>query len=216
MKAQEIINAAGRFLLAIDSGGSLNTDELADGLTALQQMVDSWSAQAVPIWTISSDAFALTGALNYVVGATGPMPQRWVKPKSAVIYAGNVLRIPVKIATAEEWAAGIGSATMPAMYWDGGFPSGFLYINPAIAGATIEIFSYKPLVSPVGLDQELVLPPGYERAFYMNLAIDFAPQLGREPTPTMLQLAQDAKTSIFGLNAATLGPPSAAGAPTPA
>lgn len=207
MTVQELITAALRSLKVIGSGETPSVEELNDAFLALNQLIASWSAQALPIPQIVRETFALTGASSYSIGAGQTL--NTVRPlrirAAAVLSAGMV--IPLEVVTAEIYAAGLLNRVL---FYDTGYPNGTVYIRPAPGnGAQLELHSYKPLAPLASLLSVLDLPPGYERALKFNLSGDL---LSEYEVPAhiaqyIIKNADDAKLSIQGLNAANLGPP---------
>jgi len=221
MTVQELINAALRTIGVLASGESPSSEESADGLAALNQLVASWTAQALPIYQITRESFPLTGALSYTIG-TGQTfnTVRPIKIKAASVISMNNIAKAVRVVSAEEWATVLDKAATgtfaEVLFYDGGFPSGTIRMAPVpLFGSSLELYSYKPLSQFASLGDSISLPDGYLRALRFNLAVDLAPEFGRVIDPTLAAIANDAKTSIFGLNAAVLGPP-APGAVPPA
>jgi hypothetical protein len=211
LTAADLINSALLQLGVLSSGQSAATQETADCLLALNELLASWSAQALPIYQITRESLTLSGAASYTIG-TG---QTWntarpVKIKAASVVASNI-RVPVKVVDAEEWAAVIdtgGTGTFAqVLFYDDGYPTGTVYLLPKPAGGALELYSYKPLAAFATSAASVDLPPGYERAIIFSLALEVSGQFGRTPSEALMALANDAKTSIFGLNQANVGAP---------
>jgi hypothetical protein len=92
---------------------------------------------------------------------------------------------------------------------DGGYPLLTVYLWPApVTSATLEVHSYKPLTSIATVGTTVALPPEYERALKMLLALDLAPEYEVKLTqiPELVANAQQAKQALVGLNARVIGP----------
>lgn len=195
---QDLINNALSELGVIAAGESPATEDTALGLSLLNALLDSWSANALPIPSLVKDSSALTGQSSY---------QFTVRPllvKAVHVIAGGIT-VPYKIVTPEEWSTG---DTNRVAYYDAAFPTGTINLRPAPTG-TLEVFSYKPLTKFSATTDTLatVLPPGYTRALMLCLAVDLANAYNREPSQSLVALSESAKKDIFQLNAATLGLP---------
>jgi len=160
------------------------------------------------------ETFNLSGAANYTVGVGGTWAtERPVNIKAASILAGGTRAGGVDILSAEMWAAypEKGShGSFPEVCWcDYGMPVSTLYLAPRPASGTLEVYTYERLVEFTGLTQDIqaLLPDGYLRALTTNLGMDLASEYGAPVTATHQGQADDAKTSIFGLNASIMGPP---------
>lgn len=56
------------------------------------------------------------------------------------------------------------------------------------------------MTQPVGLTTQLLIPPGYLRAFKYNLAMEIAPEFGVEPSPQVSRIAMTSKRNIKRIN----------------
>ena len=215
MTVQDLINASlreGR-IIAPDEGPS--TAESTDCMLAANQLLDSFSAQAVPVYQMTREVFPLTGAASYMIG-TGQVfnTARPTKIESALCVdsAGAIRR--VDLATVEEWGSYTDKTRTglfaDLLWYDNGFPAATIWLAPKpVTGTSLELYSYKPLTQFASLAATVALPPGYERALIHALALEVWPQFRQgDPPPSLASLAADAKTAIFGLNQAILGSPS--------
>jgi hypothetical protein len=212
---QDLINAAlreGR-IIAPDEGPS--TAESQDALLALNQLLDSLSAQVAPVFSLTRETFPLTGAASYTIGTGAAFnTTRPAKIESAAVNASGVVRT-VNLATVEEWNSYTDknrTGTFADLLWyDNNYPTATIWLIPKpLTGGSLEIYSYKPLTKFATLADTVSLPEGYERALIHLLAVELWPQFRQgDPPQSLMALAADAKTSIVGRNTAILGPPSA-------
>src|SRR5271170_1664155 len=81
------------------------------------------------------------------------------------------------------------------------FPYGtlFVYPNPQQAG---QVFLWTDVILTqfLSLTQTIQLPQGYSRALKKLLAIELAPEYGKNPSPELLRQAWEARTLIKSLN----------------
>ena len=56
------------------------------------------------------------------------------------------------------------------------------------------------LTQPATLATNIVLPPGYQRAFRYNLACELAPEFGVEPSRQVQRIAMSSKRNIKRIN----------------
>ncbi len=98
---------------------------------------------------------------------------------------------------------GLSSSIPQAVYFDGAFPNEGVEFYPVPSAAERVVFySLKPF-SVLELSTELSYPPGYEKAIRYNLAIDLAPEYGRQIDVSIIQQAVDAKAEIKRKNLQT-------------
>jgi len=207
---QEFVNSTLRLIRVLDSGETPTATESDNALTALNQLIGSWSAAGVPIYQESKDTIALTGASVY------PLSFRPMRITAAqVSYSG--ITFPVAIVPSQQWILPkdrtATSKFAKELYYDGTFPTGNVYLWPIVqAGSSLELFSLKPLAQFASLGDTINLPSGYEQALRYGLAGVLAPEYGSALPAEYQQQAAQATSAIAAMNTATLGqgaPPSA-------
>lgn len=210
---QSIINDALTEFEAIAAGGSPSASESTFCLRRLNALIDSFSAQALPIPSIARESFTLTGAASYTIGIGQTFnTARPIKLESAAVTATNGARVPVRLVDVEIWNALMDSTRTglfaDILYYDNAYPAAKIYLAPAPTGGSLELFSYKPLAQLAATTDTLSLPQGYERMLVLSLAVEVAGAFGAQVTQTMIDKANDSKISVFGENRATIGSPS--------
>jgi len=60
--------------------------------------------------------------------------------------------------------------------------------------------SVQPLLNPASLTTEILMPPGYLRAFRYNLALEIAPEYGVQPSPEVRRIAMYSKRNLKRIN----------------
>jgi hypothetical protein len=216
MTVQDLIDKALRLIGVIASGETPSTSERSDALIALNNIVTSWNAQQIALYSVTMQTIPLTGAASY---ALATRPQRI---KAAVVStAGGDTQAPALV-DATGWS-NIRDKTRTglfaeALYCDYAYPTATIALSPKPAGGQLEIYSFTRLTQFGGLAETITLPDGYERALTSSLAIELAPEYGRPVDQALLAIAQEAKNSITTLNGIVLGettPGVAAAVPPP-
>ncbi len=189
-------------------------EESTDGLYALNDLLDSWSAEQVYVYTQTMDTFiTVAGQASYSwgLGATGVT----TVPPIRLLH-GNALYqnvdMPVEIISLADWnlMADRNLTTgdiATKMYCDYAWPIANLNLYPVpktSGGATIHLYSLKPLGNIASITTTFNLPPGYSRAIRFALGMDLTGEFGKPLTPAMLALAQGASDSLRKLNEETL------------
>jgi hypothetical protein len=94
-------------------------------------------------------------------------------------------------------------STFPfAMYDDGAFPLRAISVWPVPTVSTqLRLWLRMPLVDFTSLDAQISYPPGYERMFRFNLAVELAAEFGKTVTQEIIEIANLSKAVIQKLNA---------------
>lgn len=204
--ALDIINRAMRLLGVAAAGESLSAAEASDGLTALNQMLDSWGAERLSVYHRSSDSHTLVaGTGTYTIGSGATInTTRPVKIESALIREDDI-DDPVTIVDGSrfDWISDKSSEGRPdRLYYDADYPTGTINLHPVPDKAyTLLLYSHKPLTSFASTATSVSLPPGYERALAYNLAVEMAPEFGKEAPATVVMVAAHAKNTFRRNNA---------------
>lgn len=214
MTAREMIASSLRLLGVLASGEVPTAAEANDALTALNQMLSAWSNENLAVYEKVRDEFTLDpGNGSYLWGENAGAGEFTTARPVQVLKANLELQgtdpqeIPLKILTLEEYAA-IGSKTLDstvpqAVYFDGAYPDLGVEFYPVPSAAEHVVFySLKPF-EELELSADLSFPPGYEKAIRYNLAIDLAPEYGRQPDALIMQQAIESKAEIKRKNLQT-------------
>lgn len=203
---RDLIKGSLRLLGAIAPGETPSADEQAEALLALNSMISSWSTESLTIYSRVRESFTLTpGQQMRTLGVGGSFnTSRPMEIEEAKLLAGGV-EMPVRILTSAEWAALSMKDTpseIPYMLyveWDYPLAKVYLYPVPSVANSLI-LYSRKPLTGFSSPNDTLELPEGYERALRYNLAVELAPEYGKEPTPKTEYIALESKANIKRAN----------------
>ena len=202
--AATIINRALRLLGAISSGASADTDEMADGLIALNAMIDSWNNERLMIYAIQDESLTLVdGQASYTIGTSGNLnTTRPVTIEGAYVRASS-LDYTVRILNEQEYAdiaAKSSESDIPEYcYYKPAMTSsqGVLYVYPVPTSANVmHLLTRTPFTAFASSATTVTLPPGYEQALAYNLAISIAPEYQVEPSASVVRMAN---TSLAGI-----------------
>jgi hypothetical protein len=202
MLGSDIITAAMRLLGALPSGQTPSSDELADGLFTLQNLLDGWSADELLMFATRTQAVPVSpGTATYAVPGARP-----VKILAADITVASVINSPVEVVGSEKWASipGKGSSDPQPRYvfCDYGFPTANVTLAevPALAG-TLNLYCTADLATVATSGATFSMPEGYTRAIVYNLAVDFYPEFPRAGglDPSVIKIAADSKEELRNL-----------------
>ena len=203
MKAHQIIARSMRLIGAIGTGEDASAAELADGLVALNSMLDSWSIQRLYVYQIKQQSFTFSpGVGSYEIGP-GAL---WNTARPAEIQSAfsRINNIDTPITVTKERSVYddlstkniINTAWPSLVYYEAAMPIGTLWFYPKPSQAsTVFLDTWAPLPSFNAYD-DVSLPPGYERAIVYSLAIEFAPEFGKQPSSLVADIAKGAKAAI--------------------
>lgn len=199
--ARTLIYQAYRALGVLLRPGHTASDEaIADGLTDLNQMVDSWNAERLNIFALQRDVYDLTGdRQTYVIGDDGERPLKI--EAAALLCSGGTAEQPIPVYNTGEYHG------EPSLTVDGQFPVSNVRVSPMPStGDQLVIYSWQKLQSFADLDTAYRFPAGYVLALRLNLALLMAPaaETIQKIAPSRLALvqqqAQEAKARIQRLN----------------
>lgn len=227
MTAQGLINAAMQSANILASGETPSSDESADALIQLNEILASWSAVGLNCFGTGRFSQALSNATGtYTIGSGGAFNTTRPLSISAanIITSGDGLYFPLKIGSESDLSAVLERATpvkVPrVLFYDGAYPLGTIYLAPYPSGTpTLELFVWQQLTALSTLGTSFDMPPGYEYALRLALAVAICPNFGKPIDQGLMADALNARAALRGLNA----PPApghaqeaqAAGAATP-
>lgn len=210
MTALDLISSSLRLLGVLATGENASASEAKDGLVSLNDLIDSWSTQNLLIPNKVSETFPLVvGQKTYTMGAGGNFntsrPQRI--ENALIQFTGNnpVLDMPMKLLNQDEYSSILlktQESTFPMyLYSDNAYPLTNISVWPVPDAANnIVLYSWKPLASLAALTTSPSLPPGYGRALRYNLAVELAPEYGKQIPPSVEAIAMESKAEIKRMN----------------
>jgi hypothetical protein len=207
--ARALIASTLRLLTVLASNEPMAAAEAFDGLQTLNQMLDSWANDRLLVYaTVRLDVPLVPGKAVYTWGVPGGdiLQPRPVQVESAVLsLQGQDLEWPLTGYSQGDYDA-IAQKAMTSLYpqvwqYTSTYPLGELRVWPVPQeGHTLAVWPWMPLKRFDTLDTEVNLPPGYERALRYGLALDLAPEYGREATPALVGAFAQAFSAIKRTN----------------
>jgi hypothetical protein len=201
-------------------------EQIEEAVGEESRMIQGWNCSPLNIFTTAIDLYTtIANQQSHTIGIdptgsvtadfNGPRPQSIVRANLLLPTAEDSIskvRRPLSIWDDRQWAALRYQAiyTYPeGMYYDGGCDptTGFanIYFRPIPDAAyEIELYTWQAVPTFVGIDDSVILPPGYEDAIVNNLAVRLASMPWPVQVPMNPQVAVDAVRSlavIQGLNA---------------
>lgn len=210
MTTGDLINSAARLIGVLASGESLASSESNDALTALNQMVDTWSNENLLIYAKTQETFTFTaGKQTYTMGTGGDLnTTRSMKIENSIVQIPNgatTFDLQMDIINQDQWASISTKSTQSTiplwLYQQGTYPLDTLYVWPVPQSAyNWVLWSWKPLSTFASLTATVDLPQGYAKALRYNLAVELAPEYGRALDPVVVEQAAESKATLKRMN----------------
>lgn len=206
-----LITRAMRLAGVIGKGETPSADESADGLVALNAMLDSWQIERLFVYQIRAETFTWTGSQqSRTVGAAGnfvtDLPTR---VDDSCSFTVNGTDYPVTLIDVNAWSAipdKTTTSTIPRwIYVEYGAALVTLYAYPIPnANITLNLRTWKRLQAFATLTDVLALPPGNERAIAFSLAEEFGgPEFGAKVPDDVKRIALGARRALRRVNSWT-------------
>ena len=207
--AGDLINGALRLLGVLAEGETPSAETSADALTAMNQMIDSWNSERLSIFNTQDQTFTWPAdTITRTLGPTGDfVGNRPVLLDDATYYRDPTTNVSfgIKFINQQQYdgiAVKTVTSTYPQVIWvNMTFPNITMTIYPKPTRALEWHFiSVQELTQPATLATDILLPPGYLRAFRYNLACELAPEFGVEPSRQVQRIAMVSKRNIKRIN----------------
>lgn len=208
----DVITSAGRALGYLGRTEVLSAGDANDGLTCFNNMLDSWSNETLAAYVSVLQSFPLTiNQSAYTIGTGGDFntarPQNILQ---AFVRDANNIDYQVDIVPQEQWnditQKTITSQIPNTLFYYSTFPLGIINIFPKpLLAYTLFFTSTLDQVTASLLTATITMPPGYLRAYILNLALDmvtfgFPCLLGDKEFATLINNASIAKANIKRTN----------------
>jgi hypothetical protein len=214
--AFDIITSALKLVGVLADGETPSDDTANQGLSVMNDMIDSWNAQRRAIFTTRSDDFPFVlGQQSYTLGAGGdfniPRPAR-IDAMSAILLnnPANPVEVPMDMYSVQDWQTQVPVKTVNGSfpqicYDDGGFPLRTLNFWPIPVDQpnSVRIYSWQALGAQT-LTSEVTYPPGYAEAFRYNLAVRLGAEFNHDASSTVVMFAVSSLAIVKTMNAPDL------------
>jgi hypothetical protein len=207
--AGDQINGALRLIGQLAEGETPSAATSQDALTAMNQMIDSWSIERLAVFSTQDQVFMWPpGAISRTLGPTGDfVGNRPVLLDDSTYFRdpANNISFGIKILNQQQYngiAVKTVTSTYPQVIWvNMTYPDIEMYIYP-VPTKVLEwhFISVSELTQPATLATVLSFPPGYLRAFRYCLACEIAAEFGVEPSPQVSRIAMTSKRNLKRIN----------------
>lgn len=204
----QILTRAGQALGYTGRGETLSAADANDGLAAFNAMLDSWSGEGLASYANQTISHVLTiGTQSYTIGSGGTI--NTTRPDNilqAWITDSSNLDFPMEVIPQDEWndiVMKANTSQIPqVLFYDPQYPLGIVYVFPVPAAAyTLKFNSILQQSTFSSLPMSISSPPGYERAYVLNLALEmvsagFPCMLNDKDYMRLVSNASEAKANI--------------------
>ena len=207
--AGDQINGALRLIGQLAEGETPSAATSQDALTAMNQMIDSWSIERLAVFSTQDQVFMWPpGAISRTLGPTGDfVGNRPVLLDDSTYFRdpANNISFGIKILNQQQYngiAVKTVTSTYPQVIWiNMNYPDIEMYVYP-VPTKVLEwhFVSVSELTQPATLATVLSFPPGYLRAFRYCLACEIAAEFGVEPSPQVSRIAMTSKRNLKRIN----------------
>lgn len=228
---RKIITSALQRMNAASANSEPTAEDINVGLSAFNTLIDSLSNNILNIYTTTPYRFSMVaGVQDYTLGPTGDwVVDRPMRIETAVLMAyathngseitenQNTMFLPLDLVNFADFSSITVrklATTWPTVVYDTGtYPNRTLRFWPVPQSTLdVELWLWSPLATYATIDDELNLPPGYERYLILKLVMELAPEFGKTITDTLMATLQEAENNIKTINQMpTFSQPSAAG-----
>lgn len=210
MTVRDLLKKSMLLIGAISTGENLSADEAADGLSSLNDLLDSWSTDGLLIYKTDREEFSLVaGQASYTIGPSGNFnttnPITIEEARLLVTDSTPNFELPLKIYNTQEYAdikQKTQQSTYPeAIYFQKSAPLStiYFYFVPSAANK-LALYSKKALTNFTSVNDTISLPPGYTRALRYALAMELAVEYGKQPSEIVMMTAQETKADLMRVN----------------
>ena len=207
--ANDQIVGALRVLGILAEGETPSAATAQDALMALNQMIDSWNTERLAVFNTQDPTYLWTpGLKTQTLGPSGDfVGNRPIMIDDATYFRdpANGISFGIKLINQQQYdgiAVKTVTSTYPQVMWiNMEYPNITMTIYP-VPTKVLEwhFISVEELMSVPSLSTNILMPPGYLRAFKYNLACEFATEFGIEPPANVARIAMTSKRNLKRIN----------------
>jgi len=207
--ANDQINGALRVLGILAEGETPSAATSQDALTALNQMIDSWNTERLSVFNTQDQTYSWTpGLKTQTLGPSGDfVGNRPIMIDDSTYFRdpANGISFGIKLINQQQYdgiAVKTVTSTYPQVMWiNMEYPNITMTLYP-VPTKVLEwhFISVDELMSVPSLSTNILMPPGYLRAFKYNLACEIANEFGIEPPPNVARIAMTSKRNLKRIN----------------
>lgn len=191
-----------RLIRVLAPDANPTTQEAADGLYALNSMLDAWTIERLMVYQIRQTTHTWpANTTTRTIGSGGDFNVSWPVriEELGSFFRSNSIDYPVKALPREQYDLitykGASGSFPKTLYYDHAFPVRTLYVYPIPSlQLTLYLNSWQALQQFTGLTGEINMPPGYQAAIEYNLGLWIAPEFGAAAVSASKDIEKQAGT----------------------
>lgn len=210
----DIITAALKDINVLGAGETASSEDAADALTMLNQMLGQWQAQAVYVYGQRLVTFNCDGSQTYAIGPGATVDTTLPTAIDSANYVLNNISYPVAVIESREDYQNITLKTIvgtipSAIFYQRDWPQGTIYVWPQPGTGSLVLVCKDVLTQYTSLADDTNVPPEYALAMRFSLAELLMPTYGVGPRPDIVAMATRARKVMKrnNLNIPMLGQP---------
>lgn len=209
--ALDTIKRALRLIRVLGDGEEPTDSEARDCLVAWNGLLDAWGIERLMLYELIEESFTWPASTtSRTIGSGANFDTvRPIKIQSAFTRdssGSTAIDTPLKIIEREDYdRVGLkseqGSIYPDWLFYDASYPNGTLYlIYPPSTSVALHLSSWRAFTQFTQFSTKIAYPPGYKRMFDYNLAVEVAPEFGKQPSADVVRIAGETKRRIKSLN----------------
>lgn len=210
---RDLLTRSLRVAKILGAGDPMDANDASDALLSVNQMLDAWQAERLFTFVINEATLPLTAGQGvYTIGPGGDIvvAVRPVRIEYAFTRDSTDFDRWCEVVPYELWSQvaikSLGPDFPSLMYYAPGYPLGTVSLwQEPLADLTLHLGVWNQISEFPSLDDIPALPPGYEDAIVFSMAERICPEYGKDPSPALAKMAQQARANIQQNN---LGSPS--------
>lgn len=202
---RDILNDVFLKIGVIAIGETPSAAMIAQGFTALVDMLDMWQTESLTLYTVQPEAFSFDARASgqYTMGSGGDFDTtRPVRFSYITIRDSSGTDFPCEILDVQRYSAipikTVATALPYQCYPDMNYPLCTLsfYPVPSDSSYSAVLWTPKQLTEPSALTDEMAFPPGYRLPLKFNLCALLGPAMGITVTQDIKDFAITAKAQL--------------------
>lgn len=203
---RKLLTRALQLIGVVAEGQTPTAQQLQDALYTCNEILDSWNNNGNLQFAFKFVSFPVGNSqMIYTIGPGGDfdVPERPVFIEYARFQqqTNPIVNFPLQIINYDMWASirveQIQTTIPVYLYYEPQFPLGNIYLwpQPTVTGNLV-LTDWANLNSSVTLDDEVALPQAYARLLRYGVAINIAPEFGKQASGTVVAVYAALKDEI--------------------